>query len=233
MFIKRYGDVVLSVKEDVPKRGRVLCAEKQDADVEIFMDFCGESLRDGSDGYMFGNRIFVVTRWADMDDAERAAALSAELSLVFAPLRFMQAAMRVGDYDWSDITFSLYHCMRFLNDETKPVESVVFLFCDQLSGEIVAEREVVLPAQLQAFLRTAFLRSHESAVLDMNYGAYLEQAQESETQDFCDILYNKLADLSEEDVRTFREADPLKIPLGVYVTVDGENRVADFYQNKQ
>ena len=231
MFIRQYGEVTLAVKRDVPKRGTVLCLSKPDDGVEIYMDFCGEALPDGTNAYMFGNRLFVVTLWSGMTEEEQETALTGEIKLVLAPLRFLQGAMRAGAYDWSDITFSLYHCMRFLNDETQPVESIVFLFCDQLSGEIVAEREVTLPQALQVFLRTAYQRAHESAVLDMNYGSYLKAAQASETLDFCDIVFNTLAELSQEDVRTFREADPLKIPLGVYFTVDTYNRVTDLRQN--
>ena len=66
MFIRQYGEVTLSVKEDVPKRGEVLCASKPDDGTEIYMDFCGSSLPDGANAYMFGNRLFVVTCWADM-----------------------------------------------------------------------------------------------------------------------------------------------------------------------
>ena len=231
MFIRQYGEVTLTVKNDVPKRGSVLCLSKPDDGVEIYMDYCGEALPDGATAYMFGNRLFVVNLWAGMTQEEHEAALLGELRLVLAPLRFLQGAVRVGDYDWSDITFSLYHCMRFLNDETQPVGSIVFLFCDQVSGEIVAEREVPLPEALQNFLRTAFQRSHESAVLDMNYGAYLRAAQASETLDFCDIVYNTLAELSEEDVRTFREGDIADIPFGVYFTVDTYNRVTEMRQN--
>ena len=233
MFIRQYGEVTLAVKSEVPKRGEVLCLSKpaEDDGVEIYMDFCGSSLPDGTNAYMFGNRLFVVTLWADMTDDEQKTAITGNINLVFDPLRFLQGAMRVGEYGWSDITFTLYHCMRFLNDETQPVSSIVFLFCDQLSGEIVAEREVALSPPLGEFLRQAFELSHKSAALDMNYGGYLREAQASETHDFCDILYNTLAELSQEDVRVFRDGDINAVPYGVYVTVDSDNRITNLRQN--
>ena len=231
MFSMQYGDVTLSVKEDVPKRGTVLCAEMEGDAAEIYMDYCGYSLPDGTNAYMYGNRLFIVTRWADMSDEEVYAAAAGELHLVFAPLGFLQGAMRIGNYDWSDITFTLYHCIRFFNDENRPVEAIVFLFCDQLSGEIVARREVFLPPPLAEFMRQAFVRAHKSAALDMNYGAYLQQGKKDETLDFCDILYNKLTELSEIDVRAFRDADVNAVPYGVYVTVDPDNQITQIRQN--
>ena len=231
MFMRQYGDVNLAVEKDVPMRGKVLRLRKPDSETDIYMDFCGYSIADGTNAYMFGNRLFVVTCWAGMTEEERNTASVGEINLVLAPQRFLQAAMRVGEYDWSDISFSLYHCMRFLNDETQPVESIVFLFCDQLSGEIAAEREVVLPQMLQDFLRASFQHSYQNAALDAEYDAFLQAAAQSDSMDFCDILYNRLAELSQEDVRIFRDADVQQIPFGVYITVSAENEVTDLHQN--
>ena len=233
MFCKQYGSVNISVQKDVPKRGKVLCAVREADSVPIYMDHYGFSIPDGTNAYMFGNKLIVVTRWAEMSSEERAVAAKAPLELVFAPFRFLQGAMRVGNYGWSDITFVLYQCMRFLNDETRPVDSMIFLFSDKASGQITAEREVPCTPELGEFLRQALVRAHENAVLDMNYGLYLHNAHNDEALDFCDMIYNELWELSEGDSRRFRQLDPEDVPLGAYVTVTGDNRVFSFTERKE
>ncbi len=233
MFCKQYGSVNISVRKDVPKRGKVLCAVQEADSVPIYMDHYGFSIPDGTNAYMFGNKLIVVTRWAEMDEEERAVVARGPLELVLAPFRFLQGALRIGEYGWSDVTFVLYQCMRFLNDETRPVDSVIFLFCDKANGQVTADREVPCTPELGEFLRQALVRAHENAVLDMNYGLYLHNAHNDETQDFCDMIYNELWELSKADCRRFQQMDPEEIPLGVYVSVDGENRIASYYQREE
>ena len=232
MFSKQYGDVTVAVVKDVPKRGRVLCMTKEDESSAVYMDFYGFSIPDGTNAYMFGNKLVVVTRWAQMSEEETEAVTHGELKLVFAPFRFLQGALKIGDYDWSDISFTLYHCMKYMNDETLPVDEIVFIFCDKASGKIVAEREVKLPSPLDEYLRQSMVRSHENAFLDFSYSKFLHMAQADESRDFCDLLYGALLELSAEDERIFREMDADNVPKGMYITISPENEVTGFEQRE-
>jgi hypothetical protein len=235
MFCEQYGDVAVCVRSDVPKRGTVLCATKEGETAAVYMDHCGPTLPDGTDAYMFGNRMIVVTRWREMTEAERAAAANAPLNLVLSPLRLLQGALRVGDVGWGDITRELHHSMRFMNDENRNVDSLIFLFCDSLSGEVAAAREVPCPEALGAFLRRANVRSHAAAVLDFSYGAMLTAAQTDPARDFCDILYDKLLQLSEDDRRRFRLLDPDSeaVPQAIRFTVGADNSVTEISQAEE
>ncbi len=232
MFRKQYGDVTIAEEIDVPKRGRVLCMTKEDETSAVYMDYCGFSLPDGTNAYVFGNKLVVVTRWAQMSAEEENAVSHGELQLVFAPFRFLQGALKIGDYDWSDITFTLYHCMRYMNDESRPVDEIVFIFCDKTTGEIVADREVKLPSPLDEYLRQSMLRSHENAFLDFSYPKYLEAARTDETRDFCDVLYDALLELSQDEMRIFRDMDADYVPQGMYITISPENEVIAFEQRE-
>ena len=232
MFSKQYGDVTIAVHKDVPKRGRVLCMTKEDEPSAIYMDFYGFSIPDGTNAYMFGNKLVVVTRWAQMNEEEIDSVTHGALELVFAPFRFLQGALKIGDYDWSDITFTLYHCMKYMNDEARPVDEIVFIFCDKSSGKVIAEREVKLPSPLDEYLRQAMLRAHENAFLDFSYSKFLNAAQTDETRDFCDMLYSALLELTAEDERVFREMDADNVPKGMYITISPENEVTGFEQRE-
>lgn len=232
MFEKQYGDVRIFVMRDVPKRGKVLCAVKEGESREIYMDFFGLSIPDGTNAYMFGNKLIIVTRWADMTEEEIASVTAGELRLVFAPYRFLQGAVKIGDYDWSDITFTLYHCMQFLNNDQAPVEEIIFLFCDKASGQIVADRDVAVPPVLGEYLRGAMVRAHEAAFLDFKYEQYLDLSETSDELDFCDVMYNALDGLSEGDRRLFRSQSPDAIPGGVYAVIDWSNEITDLKKHK-
>ena len=233
MFEKQYGDVRIFVERDVPKRGKVLCAVKEGESRVVYMDYFGLSIPDGTNAYMFGNKLIVVTRWADMTEEEIANVTAGELRLALAPYRFLQGALKIGDYDWSAITFTLYHCMQFLNNDQAPVDEMIFLFCDKASGQIVADREVAAPPPLGEFLRKAMVRSHEAAFLDFKYEQYLDASEKSEEQDFCDLMYNALDALSASDSLVFRNQQPEEIPGAVFAQIDWSNEITDLKKNKE
>ena len=232
MFKKQYGDVTIEVQEDVPKRGRVLCMTREDETSAVYMDFYGCTIPDGTNAYMFGNKLVVVTRWAEMSEEEIHTVTNGALRLVFAPFRFLQGALKIGSYGWSDITFTLYHCMKYLNNEALPVDEIIFIFCDKTAGEIVAEREARLPSPLNEYLRQSMLRSHEHAFLDFSYSKFLNLARTDESRDFCDVLYSALLELSQGDERVFREMDADNVPKGMYIEISAQNEVTGFRQRE-
>lgn len=230
MFKKAYGDVVIEVKENVPKRGTCLCAQYGES-IPIYMDICGMLIPDGSNAYMYGNKLIIVTRWADMSDEEVDAVNNKDVRMVVAPFRFIQMGMSVGDFGWSDVFFTLYHCGVFDNDESKPIDEIIFIFADKTSGEIVADRSVQLSEGIGGFFRQAMVNSHKALFLDFSRGEFMAMAQSDPKRDFCDVVYDYLWQITKADSAKFRQfPDIEKVPLGIYITLNKDGEITDLYQ---
>ena len=233
MFKKAYGDVVIEVKQGVEKRGTCLCAQQGDK-LPIYMDICGVAIPDGSNAYMYANKLIIVTRWAGMSEEEISVVNNADVRMVVAPFRFIQMGLAVGDFGWSDVFFNLYHCGVFYNDEQKPVDEIIMIFADRSSGEIVAQRSVTLSGGLDSFFRQAMVNSHKALFLDLSRGEFMIAAQSDPNRDLCDVVYDYLWQVTREDSAKFRQfSDIEKIPLGIYITVDKDGNLIDLYQGEE
>ena len=72
MFSITSGNVTIKTI-GAPKRGTCLEATNKNGE-KIYMDFCGMNpmlVPDGSNAYLFGNKLIIVTRWSDMSDEEK------------------------------------------------------------------------------------------------------------------------------------------------------------------
>jgi hypothetical protein len=233
MFKKIYGDVIIEVKKDVPKRGTCLCAQ-QGEHLPIYMDICGFAIPDGSNAYMYGNKLIIVTRWAGMSSDEIEAVKNEEVRMVVAPFRFIQMGMQIADFGWSDVFFTLYHCGVFSNDENKPVDEIILIFADKSSGEIVADRRVPLQGGLDGFFRQALINSHKVLYYDFARGEFMAAANSDLNRDFCDVVYDQLWSVTKENSAQFRQFPNIgKIPLGIYFTIDKDGEIINLYQQEE
>ena len=231
MFKKEYGNVTIEVADGVPKRGTCLCASAGESRLKIYMDICGMMIADGSNAYMFGNKLIVVTRWQSMSDDEISTVKEEDIRFVFAPFDFVQLAVDIGGYGWSDVFFNLYHCGIFPNDENKPVDQIIMIFADKATGEIVADRAVTLPASMGEFLRECMVRSHKKAFFDLNKGDFAAAAQQDAQRDFCDVVYDYLWGFTKETSRKFRGFSDLEnVHYGIYLVADKDGNTKDLYQ---
>lgn len=233
MFKKAYGNVVIEVMNGVAKRGTCLSAT-QGNERPIYMDFCGFAIPDGSNAYMYGNKLIIVTRWGGMSEDEINATANDNIYLAVAPFRFIQMGMSVGNFGWSDVFFTLYHCGLFANDETKPIDEIILIFADKSSGEIVADRSIKLPESLGNFFRHAMINSHKALPLDFSLGEFAAQAETDSQRDLCDIVYDYIWSQSRNDNAKFRKFPNLsKIPLGIYIVVNKNGEIINLYQEQE
>ncbi len=233
MFKKVYGDVVIEVKEGVPKRGTCLCAQHGEH-LPIYMDICGFAIPDGSNAYMYGNKLIIVTRWAGMSEDEITAVTNSDIRMVVAPFRFIQMGIAIADFGWSDVFFNLYHCGIFHNDEKKPVDEIILIFADKTSGEIVAERSIALSGGIGGFFCQAMINSHKVLFLDFSRGEFMAAAESDPSRDICDLVYDYSWEITKEDSAKFRQfPDIEKIPLGIYMTANKDGAIIDLYQGEE
>ncbi len=232
MFYQEYGNLTIRTAQ-MPKRGT--CLQAAFGTNYILMDFCGMNsmlVPDGTNAYFFGNKLILVTRWSDMTDEEKALVQRAPLRLAIHPYRYLQFSLRVGE-NWGDVMVNLFHCLPQWNDESRPVDEIIFLFADTHDEDFVISRSVALPGAMQSFLQQANRHSHEGLPLENEYPALCAEADQDPSRDVYDLIYDLCFEASKSYSRAARAQDFDAIPGGIYLDVDGTNRIVNLYQRRE
>ena len=233
MFEKAFENVTIKT---VTAEKRGYCLEATNALGErILMDFCGTNpalVPDGTNAYLFGNSLIVVTRWSDMSQDEKETVETGELCLVMHPCEHVQFSLRIGN-GWSDVFTTLHHCYNELNDENAPVKEAIFLFADTHDSDYIISRSVILPPYVQKYLQKCNTGSHSSFSLDDKKAALRTMAAADPTKDFWDLLYDLNWDRTASSSKKAKSYEPDNVPNGVYVEIDADNTVSDMYLNDE
>lgn len=229
-FRRTFGDVTV---ETVNNEYKGICLEATWAGTKIIMEHYENHLLDfpdGSNGYFFGNKLIIVTRWSGMSDAEKRKVETAELALALHPYPCVQLSLKVGE-NWGDVLVNLHHCWAALNDENAPVDEAILFFADTADPEYLTCRTVALPPFVKKFLQKCNVSSHKFLDLDSKAQDLQLQYARDPAMDF----YNKLYDAGWAKSRKFynqaRATDLEDIPDGVYLEISAANKVTKFYQN--
>ena len=231
MFDQIFGQVRIQTVA-APKRG--LCLQASCGEAKILMDFCGMNptlVPDGTNAYFFGNKLIVVTRWSDMTDDEKETVETAKMILAVHPYKCAQLSLKVGA-NWGDAMVTLPHCYDSLNDESKPVDEIIFIFADTHDSDYLISREVALPSSVQNFFQRCNINSHEILALDDKLGNIEMMASTDKYKDFYDYLYDMCWEKTRDFFREARSKDLDNIPGGIYIEIDSANKVTNAYQNE-
>ena len=240
-FDKYFGDVRIRAVS-IPGKGT--CLEATYHDQMIIMDISDTEERpipDGSNAYMFGNKLIMVTRWRDLSESEKQTLKSGDVMLIIHPYRVMQFSLYIND-GWEDVFFTLPHCFADQNNETEPVREMIYIVCDSHHDNFIESRQIELPEQAQNFLRKGNSASHKELALDdvneltvmKAILANCDRANMSELDyyamwEYCDAIYDICYEKTLEYSRAAKE-DPSDRPKGIYVAIDGMNRVKGIRQ---
>jgi len=227
MFKSSFGAVSLETVS-VSKRGTCLQATNGNG-ATILMDVIGTMIPDGTNAYYFGNKLILVTRWADMSDEEKHTVETGALTLVFHPYPIVQMNIKI-DGCWGDVMVTLPHCISEYNDVETPVDELIFVFADKHDSDYIVSRSVALPAALQGFLQQVNKNSIKAISMDSSVASMRAVAANDSQRDFHDVLYDRCWEYTKEYYRKLRTVDPDHVPLGIYVEIDGNNTVVNLYQ---
>ena len=239
-FDKTFGDVRIRAV-NVPWKGT--CLEATYHDQMIIMDISDTEetpIPDGTNAYMFGNKLIMVTRWRDLSESEKQTLKSGDVILLIQPYRVVQFSLYING--WEDVFFTLPHCYADQNNETEPVQEMIYIVCDSHDDSFIESRQIVLPEQIQNFLRKSNIASHKELALDdvkelstmKTILAMCDRTNMSESDydviwAFCDGIYDICFEKTLEYSRAAKE-DPAEKPKGIYVAIDGLNNVKGVMQ---
>jgi len=233
MFEKSFENVTVK-KVMAEKRGCCLEAVNRTGE-RILMDFCGMNpalVPDGTNAYLFGNSLIMVTRWSDMSDEEKNTVETACLSLAIHPYQYVQFSLGI-DGRWSDVMTTLHHCYGKLNEEDEPVKEAIFIFADTHDGDYVISRCVKLPPYVQRYLQKCNKTSHESFALDEMTHIIHARVKDDPVKDYWDLLYDVNWNETKEFSRKARGCEPDNVPDGVYLEISSDNVVTNMYLNEK
>ncbi len=232
MFCQKYGDVTVKT-EEMPKRGNCLKISKPDG-VYILADFCGMNpmlVPDGTNAYFFGNKLIIVTRWADITEDEMDLFEQGEIELAIHPCQCVQFSIKIGG-NWGDVITTLHNFSKLHNDAEAPVDEIIFIFSDTHNSDYIISRNVKLPKYLQNFLKRANQNSLQHFSLDDKMGLILQAAKSDPDKDEFDFIYDLCYEKTKEFFQIARECELSDIPDGIYVTVSSDNEIIDIHQNE-
>ena len=224
MQIAKHGNVTLELVS-TPQRGTCLCAS-DDKGKKILMDVCGMNpmlVPDGTNAYMFANKLLLVTRWSDMTDEEKVCVQNESLILAVHPLGVTQFSLRIHG-NWGDVFWTLPNCVDWFNDPDLPVTEVIFVFCDTHDSDFIITRAVELPPFVGALLKKSNAYCLENCALNLTMDQLKEQAEEG--RDEYDVLYDRCFELTDKFGKQARKENPSYIPNGIYMLIDEQNKVA-------
>ncbi len=232
MFNKIFGDVTIKT-EVMPKRGLCLHISKADG-TYILADFCGMNpmlVPDGTNAYLFGNKLIFVTRWSDMSEAEIDSVENDEIQVVIHPYQFVQFSIKIGE-NWGDVMTTLHNFCTIHNDLEKPVDEMIFIFADTHDSDYLSARSVKLPISLQNFLKKANENSLKKLTLDDDFVNICRMVEDDPVKDEFDLLYDICYEKTKETSRMAKEYEPDNVPDGIYVTINEDNEITDIHQHE-
>lgn len=233
MFKQTFGEVTIKI-ENVAKRGECLHISKADG-TYILADFCGGAINvpDGTNAYLFGNKLIMVNRWANMTDAEKDTVENDELAIAIHPYKCVQFSIKIGR-NWGDVTTTLHHVNNRFNDVNMPVDELIFIFADTQDSDYMTARSVKLPKNLQNLLR----KSNENSlsvvnVTDSMMDLFRAWGSSDPQKDAFDYLYDYCHGKTEAYIGAARVHEPDDVPGGIYVYIDSDNEICDLFQNEE
>ena len=185
---------------------------------------------DGSNGYFFGNKLIVVTRWSDMSDAEKQKVERSNLALAVHPYPCAQLSLKVGE-NWGDVLVNLPHCCAGLNDESAPVDEAILIFADTADPKYLSCRSVLLPAFTQKFLQKCNVNSHMFLALDSQIQGLKAKHAGAPEMAFWNGVFDEGWKKSSQFHNKARATDLEDIPDGVYIEISSANKITKEYQN--
>ena len=100
----------------------------------------------------YGNKIFFFFLWTRVSASEKETVQNKPIHVVLCPFKkTIQFIVKLGSYQWGDVICHFPGPKEY-NNESKPVDSFVFVLIDSLIDEVVAMREVTLPEGLAKYL---------------------------------------------------------------------------------
>jgi|GEM_PF-6262784 len=231
MFSKQFGNVQVRTVT-APKRG--LCLEASDnTGRKILFDIVGMDpilVPDGTNAYMFSNKLLIVTRWSDMSDEEKQNVEHGELVLALHRLDVLQFSICIAG-NWGDVFYTLPNCVEGMNEPNLPVNEAVFIFADTHDSNYIICRTVHLPQSIA----TVLMESNNNCIKNHGIGVEFEKLRlmETDRQDMYDVLYDLCHEKTAKYSRVIRNLDPEKAPNSIYLRIDGRNNtVTDTGSNK-
>lgn len=228
-FRKTFGKVTI---ETVCRNGGIYL-QATCGKVKLLMEHYENNLLDfpdGSNGYFFGNKLIVVTRWSGMSNAEKLKVERAELSLAVHPYPCAQLSLKVAE-NWGDVLVNLHHCCAGLNDESAPVDEAILIFADTADPEYLSCRSVLLPEFVQKFLQKCNVNSHKFLALDSQIQSLKAKHAGAPEMAFWNGLFDEGWKKSSQFHSKARATELDDIPDGVYIDISGSNKVTAVYQN--
>lgn len=236
MFSKTYGNVIIK-ESSTPKRGHCLCASMVNEAFEpIYMDYYGFAVPEGINFYMYGNKMIVISRFSEIKPFELDRMMNGYIELSIIPCNYFQVGLRFGNkyaslYGWDTCMGTLYHCMSGMNDTTKPVDEIIFIFCDKEEGEIVGERSVKTNEGLGNILSACNMKTAEELSFFRNIKSFLKvEETKDETRDWLDMLYDRLFEFTCEYYKTTLTLDIENLGGSFRVVIDEDNDIESLYR---
>ncbi|MBR7133819.1 MAG: sel1 repeat family protein [Clostridia bacterium] len=232
MFNQTYGSVTIKT-EVMPKRGECLHISKTDG-TYILADFCGMNpalVPDGTNAYFFGNKLIIVTRWADMTESEIETVENDEITLAVHPYQCVQLSIKIGE-NWGDVMTTLHNFSELYNDKDAPVDEIIFIFSDTHDSDYITARSVMLPKYFQTFLQKANQNNIQYFSLDASMPLIRQTAENDPYQDEFDLIYDLCYEKTKEFSAAAKKYDPSNIPDGIYITINSENEITDIHQHE-
>ncbi len=230
MFERTYSNVKVW-KTATSKRGECLAARCDSApDREIYMDICGPALPEGVNSYMFGNKVFFVVRWDNINDEEKEFLNNGSINLCMLVSSCVNFAVQFDGNGWGDVFPTLYHCMDFMNDENAVVEELVFIFADKQTGEIVGDRVVKLKDPLPKLFMMINSLTHKKCHLDEKDLLLLADSVVTPNKDWCDLVYDDVWSQFANESRKMRAMEPSDVQGGIYIDIDADNQIVKLYK---
>ena len=236
MFSKTYGNVIIE-ESSAPKRGHCLRASMKDGASEpIYMDYMGFAVPEGINFYMYGNKMIIVTRFSEIKEFELDRMQNGYIELCIIPCNYFQVGLRFGNkyaslFGWDTCMGTLYHCLSDMNDVTKPVDEIIFIFCDKEEGEIVGERSVKTGQSLGSVLSACNMKTAEELSFLKNIKPFLKnEEKKDETRDWLDMLYDHMFDYTREYYKTTITLDLENLGGSFRVVIDEDNDIENLYR---
>ncbi len=236
MFSQTYGNVIIE-ESSTPKRGNCLRASMANKAFEpIYMDYCGFAVPEGYNFYMYGNKMIVITRLSNIKPFELDRMMNGYIELTVIPCEYFQVGMRFGNkhaslYGWDTCMGTLYHCMDGLNDLKKPVDEIIFIFCDKEEGEIVGQRSVKTNEAIGNILAACNMKCAEELSYFRNIRPFLKtEEKKDETRDWLDMLYDRLFEFTGDYYKTTLTLDIENLGGTFRVVIDEDNDIENVYR---
>lgn len=232
MFNQTFGDVTIKT-ETMPKRGECLHISKSDGQY-ILADCFGMNpmlVPDGTNAYLFGNKLIMVTRWANMSEDEIDTVENDEIIVAIHPYQCVQFSINLGG-NWGDVMTTLHNFSKHHNDVDRPVDEIIFIFTDTHDSDYVSSRVVKLPKQIQKILQKSNQNSLKVFSLDDKLETIKYMAKCDPNKDEFDIIYDLCFDATKDMAREAQKYEPDDVPGAIYITIDGYDDIVEIYRNE-